>query len=416
MGWPAVVVAVTCATFLERVIPVGSSIEFSLKRAVLLVVVGAPCGAFGAWAIRRSRRHLTPVLPSIHASVDNERIVLFLRSFADDPEFARQHQAAHTEEEQLAYAVAGFGRMVALGRPGDRLPQTGAARHYAGDDQWQAQVLAALRRANLILLACGRGRSLRWEVEQVVSDNRPERLVLIVGSDAAKYQSFKASVGDLFPTTLPDYLPRTVPGTGINVAYTRAVIWFDADWTPHLRLLGAPANDFMPHDIRAGRLGAAFQSALFPVFARASRPDWNAVPRTPPWQLTVAVVETTVGWLSLAAWISFPVTTNSLSPAGILLSLVPVVMAALMLFEAWLRGGTVLLSPVAQTAIAVIGLLALPSYSPSIRTAVLIFAINAFTALALVTRQPARMWLQVPRRVRRPGTSDPFPAGSSPGP
>ncbi|WP_443295014.1 hypothetical protein [Streptomyces sp. GDS52] len=143
----------------------------------------------GRWAIRQGSRHRAQVLQHFAGLPQDKPVVLLLRSFADDAGLARVQQGSmrdgpwaastETEEEQLAKEVLPFGTMVALGRPNDRLPQVGAARHSPSDLQWQEEVLTVLDRATLVLLVCGPGRNLRWEVEQVVARDRPERLVLI---------------------------------------------------------------------------------------------------------------------------------------------------------------------------------------------------------------------------------------------
>ncbi|MEU1502784.1 hypothetical protein [Streptomyces sp. NPDC005732] len=249
---------------------------------------------------------------------EGQHIVVFLRSFVDDEGLARIPRvreaemhgpwaaSTDTEEQQLAQAVAPFGPMVALGRPGDRLPQAGAERHYSSDLEWQRQVLSALGRASLVLLACGPGRSLRWEVEQVVSLNRPERFVLVVVRDAGQYESFRRAMQDVFPKGLPPSGSERKQRTGSLErvegpdTYIRDAIWFDVDWTPHLTPLGSldPGVDVFRLIDRFEWVKTAFPLAIRPVFGRAGlNPQGLPSGRLPrPAVVKVAVTLIAVGW------------------------------------------------------------------------------------------------------------------------
>ncbi|MFF7187406.1 hypothetical protein ACFZAR_19645 [Streptomyces sp. NPDC008222] len=278
-----------------------------VEFVVMTVFLGS-----GWWAIRQGHRHRAPVLPSLgEPARDTGPIVLFLRSFTDDEGFARVPRGptrgpwaatSRTEEQQLARAVAPFGPLVALGRPEDTLPQAGAGRHYSSDLQWQEQVLAGLERSVLVLLACGPGLSLRWEVEQVLARVRPERLVLITARDAQQYESFRAANEDLFPKGLPAW----PAGHGrLSSLYTLGAVWFDADWTPHAVALGDEDPEIDVHKLiaRARLVESAFPLAIRPVYLRAGvevpgLPD-GPVPRPPA--VHVGIILYAAVWATLFA-------------------------------------------------------------------------------------------------------------------
>jgi len=275
--------------------------QVAIEMVLMTVLLWA-----GGWAIRQGNRHQALVLRSLDDVSDDETMVLFLRSFADDagfaaipsgPERAPWATTTDTEEQQIAHALAPFGRMVAMGRPGEQLPQAGALRHYSPHDDWQAKVLAALERASLVLVASGTGQSLRWEVEQVVARGRPERLVLIGVNTREQYQSFREGVQDLFPKGLPDSgdwpSVHYDPHSGGRDAYTRTAIWFDADWTPHPTALGCGDPGVRTRRlIRHHRwVETAFPLAIRPVYLRAGV-DIPGVPSRPlprPWPVHLSV-------------------------------------------------------------------------------------------------------------------------------
>ncbi|MFJ5678293.1 hypothetical protein [Streptomyces sp. NPDC093097] len=295
-----------------------------LAAGVVLVVAGV-------WSVLRGRQHLTPVLTGLQGLPADERIVLFLRSFKDDDGFSQVAALrwfrllftsmlptpAHlrTEEDQVARAVAPFGRMVALGRPSDRLPRLGAERSYASDATWQDEVLAALDHAALVLLVTGAGRSLAWEVDQVVGRDEPARLVLLVSRDRRQYEHFREALGDHFPNGLPHYPPARVRHRLLRGRYVRAAIWFDGDWTPHWEML----DGRFPLIGLSRRTQRALPRALQEVYRRAGVPA-RVPPTTPrPWAVKLSVPLLAAFWLGPLVWSVFAVGAlggRSHAPAG----------------------------------------------------------------------------------------------------
>lgn len=100
--------------------------------------------------------------------------VLLLRSFSDDRLRMRTALNAGTllslvgarmsAERALAQMLLGDGELVAIGRPGERLPRLGAARTYFPDDEWQDAVRRTAAAAHAVVLICGTSAGLAWEV------------------------------------------------------------------------------------------------------------------------------------------------------------------------------------------------------------------------------------------------------------
>lgn len=300
-GWVALTLGSGCLGFRFGSGPAWAGWGL-LAAGVVLVVAGV-------WAVLRGRQHLTPVLTSLHGLPADERIVLFLRAFTDDAGFSRVAALrwfrllftsmlptpAHlrTEEDQVARAFAPFGRTVALGRTSDRLPRLGAERHYASDQTWKAEVLAALDRAALVLLVAGAGRNLGWEVNEVVGRDDPTRLVLLVSRDRHQYAQFRESLGDRFPNGLPDYPAARMRHRLLRGRYVRAAIWFDTDWTPHWEML----DGRFPLIGLARRTQRALPRALRKVYQRAGVPA-RVTPTTPrPWAVKLSVPLIAAFWL-----------------------------------------------------------------------------------------------------------------------
>jgi len=203
----------------------------AVTAVLLLVVVGAPA-YIGIQCFLRAKRF--DALPATTAlSEDTRAPVIYLRSFGDDPKVARRVGIAgfklDTEEEVIAEIVGAVGPFVGIGRPGEALPYSGAARVYVGDGDWHERVRALLSLARLVILRAGDTPGLWWEIEESAKRVKPERLIFLIPLKRRAYDDFRRKAGNYLPCQLPEYGGRRIPVTSV-----RAVLFFDADWTPHL--------------------------------------------------------------------------------------------------------------------------------------------------------------------------------------
>jgi hypothetical protein len=240
-----------------------ASIPSTSKPAVIYLLAGVFAVIGGVFVgvanetRKAGRRYLSPIINSPEEVVSGMPFVLYLRTFGDDFRLASSGGRTHaerplsgtmrelrdlapaleswqTEEEQLRAALRPFGPMVAVGIPGEKLPELGAARLYLEQDNWKNSVLEMLEKAardGLVLMTAGNGASLRWEFEQVVRENSPGRLVLLVPMNAESYNKFLAQAAQIFPKPFPRY-----PAGKTHHRYhaiIRGAIYFDGDWTPH---------------------------------------------------------------------------------------------------------------------------------------------------------------------------------------
>jgi hypothetical protein len=173
-------------------------------------------------------------LASKLVSEDTRSPIVYLRSFSDDPRAGRHLGMAsfsvNTEEGELAELVKDIGPLVAIGRPNEELPYYGAARTYVGEADWQARVTRLLSQAPLVMVRAGTTPGLWWEVQECVKRVSPEKLVVLISGNRRMYDEFCRMARDIFPCRLPEYNGRMVGATTL-----RAVLYFDRDWTPHLR-------------------------------------------------------------------------------------------------------------------------------------------------------------------------------------
>lgn len=179
-----------------------------------------------AFLLHRGERHLEPTGREVTRD-DPRPPVLFLRSFAAEPLLTVQ-------ERVLSRIVElDLGPFVAVGNPGDMLPQLGAARFYERDfatdgRNWKLFVRELLLRASLVIVAPGRSAGLGWEIAQCRELLAPARLVVLVPGDKQTYGEFRG-VAALAGLLLPQMTSNELGwGTESDIV---GVITFRPDWT-----------------------------------------------------------------------------------------------------------------------------------------------------------------------------------------
>ena len=148
--------------------------------------------------------------------------VLYLRPFDKDKVTATL-AGAFTEEESLTQLLSYFGPVIAIGRPGEKLPEVGARRLYVNDTEWQSTVEGLMKRARLVVIRTGRSGGLRWEFRKCFELLSPEQLLLVVDSKVELNEMLK-QIGK------PSF--RYVGWRSIGS--TRAFVIFRENWKPAL--------------------------------------------------------------------------------------------------------------------------------------------------------------------------------------
>ncbi|MEU3416245.1 hypothetical protein ABZ760_34235 [Streptomyces sp. NPDC006658] len=263
---------------------------WDLGLLVPLVAVSAQTLLFGARRLAvLGRQHLAEIIRS-PAELRGNSFTLYLRSFEDDVRRTALEEnerpapgpgavvsdlglSTRTEEEQLAQALKPVAPMVAVGRPGERLPLVGARRLYLPVDDWQDTVRDLMRRARLVVMAVGLGPGLLWEFSEATRLLPAERLVLLVPG-REEYETFRAraappgqdavrpgQAGDAWaPPALPAY-PDSEPPAGLTL---KGAVYFDVGWAPHFVLFGAGRS----RNRLGGVVRAAMEEGLEPVLDR----------------------------------------------------------------------------------------------------------------------------------------------------
>ncbi|MEU6374660.1 hypothetical protein [Streptomyces sp. NPDC046909] len=235
----------------------------AIWTGVLMIAGGMAAVVAGSRLARHGRRHTARVIEDPKALPDR-KFTLFLRPFDVDqpmsevvpaarvsPRQRVTHTTGRTYEEDLARLLRRrFGRVVAVGKPGERLPLPGASRFYLPLAEWQAPVSDLIGRARIVTLVIGASEGTLWELTECVRLLRPERLLLLVFSDDPRfeYERFRYAVPaafekrslelaaeglePVFAPEFPPFPPMHNPDSLVRVSGLQGLIHFDTAWRP----------------------------------------------------------------------------------------------------------------------------------------------------------------------------------------
>jgi hypothetical protein len=241
----------------------------------LLGLLGVLPVFLGIFLYNRGRKLTAPSATEI-LRYSTRSPVLYLRTFDDDSLTAGQSEirvgsytlwSISTQEEQIVDCFQHAGPVVAVGRPGEKLPELGAARVYLEEHEWKAEVSALIDRAHLTVIRAGTSEGVLWEIGEAVARVHPYKLVILIPFDEAGYKEFATRARHFFPRGLPtwpelDKNPGnpSVRGTTLDI---KAIVYFDAAWNGTLK--GVEPTKASERSRRP--LQEAFAEALQPVHA-----------------------------------------------------------------------------------------------------------------------------------------------------
>ena len=115
-----------------------------------------------------------------------------------------------TSEESLVRFFKQYGRVFAIGKPGEALATPGAQRDYLDDDSWQVAVSQKISEAPAVVIQPGRTPGVRWELEQIRRLASPEHVLLCMVSFWREPQAYE-ELTQLVRQAMGIELPRVVP-------------------------------------------------------------------------------------------------------------------------------------------------------------------------------------------------------------
>lgn len=150
--------------------------------------------------------------------------VLYLRSFKDDDSTVDLPKPLLTPDffvfspnpraEEMLAGLNTIGPLVAIGKPGEDLPEAGAFRLYVPDTEWKAKVHEIMERCRIVvMLGKTTTGGVHWEIGEAIAKLRPDQLLFFfphaVNDEEImekNYYAFRNSVQRYFPSELPEVI------------------------------------------------------------------------------------------------------------------------------------------------------------------------------------------------------------------
>ena len=195
----------------------GAEIPWYLLVAFIPLFV---LGARSAIQLFRSGwKHDAPTAAEVRAK-DPRPPVVYFRSFDVDSQmviaqgrgasWARffYYTVSVSPEQEMGFILGQVGPVVAIGKPGERLPELGAARIYVPDDQWREVVTTWMSEAALVVFRAGETEGLWWEIEQALARCSRRRILIVEIGPPQAYLSFRHKFDTAFGAPVQHPAPR----------------------------------------------------------------------------------------------------------------------------------------------------------------------------------------------------------------
>jgi len=86
----------------------------------------------------------------------------------------------YSVEEEISKIFYTIGPLIAIGRPGEKLPPAGAVRVYADNLKWQSKVIELAKRSKLVIIIIDNSPGLLWELQNIPTIIGIERILLLL--------------------------------------------------------------------------------------------------------------------------------------------------------------------------------------------------------------------------------------------
>ncbi len=144
---------------------------------------------FSAFLIQYGKRLSTKDPASILLE-DKRPVVLILRAFTVDKTAFWDGTGSELNFEQNLTSILGYaGPVVAVGRPGEDLAPSGAARLYIPNESWKSKVLQLMDEAKIVVLILfsenqavetDKLEGFQWEIQEAVNRLAPQKLLFVL--------------------------------------------------------------------------------------------------------------------------------------------------------------------------------------------------------------------------------------------
>lgn len=251
MGWSFMITGIVI--ILAIVIFFDSEIE----GRILGYIVGGPPVFIAYLLLRKSKKYSAEDGESV-LKKDTRAPILYLRSFNDESEdqtvkkyfksafvspFKDLSKTTHSiglrEHDALGYVFRKVGPYIALGKPGEELPELGASKIYVPDESWKNTILNHFIKSKLIVFRAGKTEGLKWELSELIQRINPQKLVILLPLKDEDYLDFAKWANKLLPIPFPSNYPAS------------RIVIFDSQWNPsYLKPRHTITKSFLPFFIQ----------------------------------------------------------------------------------------------------------------------------------------------------------------------
>jgi hypothetical protein len=247
LGWASLMVAFITAPLCLSVLFPGIPEDTAVNILIAWWLVVTPLGVWlfigprlqAANRLFRSQRHGRN--PSHAVQTAPRPPILYLRSFGFDSAASVTTSSFlynASPEMLVTERMRPYGPVIAIGRPGEPRPPAGAMRFHVTDEHWEDVIKQILPCCQLVLWVTGNTMGLNWEIQQLIGNLSPQRLLLWPNMNlqranhshvnwkrtgkkrSLEWKAFVDAHSDLFPKPLP-----------LDITKVRFIA-FEQDWTP----------------------------------------------------------------------------------------------------------------------------------------------------------------------------------------
>ncbi len=201
-------------------------------------IAGAIPLFIGYLQLRKSKKYLVDY-GEVVMKKDTRAPVLYLRSFNDEVEdrsltkyfnnasvSSKKDLSLTTpsigfrEQDALSYVFRKVGPYIALGKPGEKIPELGSSKIYVPDEAWQNTIRDFFEKSKLIIFRAGKTEGLKWELRELVQTVKPQKIIMLLPVKDEDYLSFIQWANVIMPTAFQPEYPSS------------RMIIFDEKWRP----------------------------------------------------------------------------------------------------------------------------------------------------------------------------------------
>ncbi len=207
-GWIVMIVALLISAALTPIVgAVPLFIGYLLLRTGKKYSVES-----GEAIIKKDQRPPVLYLRSFNDEIEDRSMIKYLKSISNPAvkDLARTVPSiGFREQDALGYVFRKVGPYVALGKPGEKLPELGSSKIYVANESWQDTILDFFKRSKLIIFRAGKTEGLKWELKELVRTVNPLQIIMLMPVKDEDYLSFIHWAKDIMEASFPAEYPSS---------------------------------------------------------------------------------------------------------------------------------------------------------------------------------------------------------------